>query len=67
MNSLLFLIPISVALLGAAIGAFVWAVRRGQFDDLDAAALDILVDDESPAPAKTRDDGESPPVQDDGA
>jgi cbb3-type cytochrome oxidase maturation protein len=67
MNSLLFLIPISVALLGAAIGAFVWAVRRGQFDDLDAAALDILVDDESPAPATTRDDGDSPPVQDDGA
>ena len=32
MNSLLFLVPISVALLVVAIGAFVWAVRRGQFD-----------------------------------
>jgi cbb3-type cytochrome oxidase maturation protein len=67
MNSLLFLIPISVALLGAAIGAFVWAGRRGQFYDLDAAALDNLVDAESPPPATTRDDGDSPPVQDDGA
>lgn len=65
MNSLLFLIPISVALLGAAIGAFIWAVRRGQFDDLDAAALDILVDEEAPAAA--REDGDSPPAQDDGA
>jgi cbb3-type cytochrome oxidase maturation protein len=47
MNSLLFLVPISIVLLGAAFGAFIWAVRRGQFDDLDAAALDILVDDEA--------------------
>lgn len=60
MNSLLFLIPLSIALLGIAIGAFVWAVRRGQFDDLDTAALDILVDDEEPliatAPRDRRDD-----------
>ena len=45
MNILLLLIPLSLVLLGVAIGAFVWAVRRGQFDDLDAAAIDILVDD----------------------
>jgi len=45
MNILLLLIPLSVMLLVIAIGAFVWAVRRGQFDDLDAAAIDILVDD----------------------
>ena len=50
MNSLLFLVPLSIVLLGVAFGAFIWAVRRGQFDDLDAAALDILVDDE-PEPA----------------
>ena len=47
MNSLLFLVPLSIVLLGVAFGAFIWAVRRGQFDDLDAAALDILVDDEA--------------------
>ena len=46
MNILLLLIPLSLVLLGIAIGAFVWAVRRGQFDDLDAAAIDILVEDE---------------------
>lgn len=45
MNILLLLIPLSLMLLAVAIGAFVWAVRRGQFDDLDAAAIDILVDD----------------------
>ena len=45
MNILLLLIPLSLMLLAVAIGAFVWAVRRGQFDDLDAAAIDIRVDD----------------------
>lgn len=45
MNILLMLIPISLLLLGAAIWAFVWAVRGGQFDDLDTPALDILHDE----------------------
>ena len=35
-------------LLVLAIWAFVWAVRRGQFDDLDTPALDILDDDPKP-------------------
>lgn len=43
---LLMLIPLSLMLLALAIGAFVWAVRRGQFDDMDTPALDILHDDE---------------------
>ena len=45
MSILLLLIPLSVMLLGLAIWAFAWAVRKGQFDDLDTPALDILVDD----------------------
>jgi len=45
MNILLFLIPLSLVLLAAAAWAFVWAVRRGQFDDMDTPALDILRDD----------------------
>ncbi len=44
MNSLLALVPISLILLGVAIYAFIWAVRNGQYDDLDTPALDILVD-----------------------
>lgn len=48
MNILLVLVPISLALLGLAIAAFAWAVRRGQFEDLDAAALDILREDRAP-------------------
>lgn len=48
MTILLLLVPLSVLLLGAAIAAFVWAVRRGQFDDLDTPALAPLADDAVP-------------------
>ncbi len=50
MAILLFLIPISLLLLGVAVWAFVWSVRRGQYDDLDTAPLDILRDDDPPPP-----------------
>lgn len=68
MNILLALIPISLLLLLVAIGAFLWAVRRGQFDDLDTPSLDILGDDERPAPTPKREDSRAapaPPRQDD--
>jgi len=55
MAILLALIPISLLLLGVAIWAFVWAVRRGQFENLDAASLDILHDDDAPSPRKDDD------------
>ncbi|MDY0022700.1 cbb3-type cytochrome oxidase assembly protein CcoS [Arenimonas caeni] len=48
MNILLALIPISLMLLGLAIWAFLWAVRRGQFDDLDTPALDMLRENDRP-------------------
>jgi cbb3-type cytochrome oxidase maturation protein len=55
MTILLLLIPLSLLLLGAAVWAFAWAVRRGQFDDLDTPALDILCDDDDPADDAIRD------------
>mgnify|MGYP000855411561 CR=1 FL=1 len=57
MRILLLLVPISLVLLGLAVWAFVWAVRRGQFDDLDTPALDILTDDDdAPRRPPTRPD-----------
>ncbi len=51
MAILLVLVPISLILLGLAIWAFVWAVKTGQYDDLDAPAIDILRRDAAePAP-----------------
>ena len=52
MNILLFLIPVSMLFLGLAVWAFIWAVRRGQFEDLDTSALDILREDEHDHPVR---------------
>jgi cbb3-type cytochrome oxidase maturation protein len=51
-NALLLLIPLAVVLLLFALGGLIWAVRRGQFDDLDTPALEPLSDDDRPAPAE---------------
>jgi cbb3-type cytochrome oxidase maturation protein len=51
MTYLLALIPIALVLLGVAVLAFAWAVRSGQFEDIESAPLDILADDDAPAPA----------------
>jgi len=48
MNILYLLIPISIVLLGFAIWAFVWAIKSGQFDDLEGPAHRILMDDDDP-------------------
>jgi cbb3-type cytochrome oxidase maturation protein len=45
---LVALIPVALLLLGVAVLAFAWAVRSGQFEDIESAPLDILADDESP-------------------
>ena len=46
MNILFALIPLALILLAFAVWAFFWAVRSGQFDDLDTPAVRILLDDE---------------------
>ncbi|OSZ67025.1 cbb3-type cytochrome oxidase assembly protein CcoS [Sphingomonas sp. IBVSS1] len=51
MNGILLLIPIALGLGLLGLFAFFWAVGRGQFDDLDGAALRILIDEEGPADA----------------
>lgn len=50
MNALLFLIPAALLLGGLGLAAFIWAVRTGQFDDLDGAAQRILIDEEGDEP-----------------
>jgi cbb3-type cytochrome oxidase maturation protein len=46
MNILFALIPLALVLLGFAVWAFFWAVKSGQFDDLDTPPLRILLDNE---------------------
>ena len=48
MTGYLYLVPIAIALGIAALGAFIWALRSGQYDDLDGAAERVLFDDDKP-------------------
>ena len=48
MNSIYFLIPLAGLFLIVAIAAFFWAVRGGQFDDLDTPGMRVLFDDDLP-------------------
>ncbi|MDE1148068.1 MAG: cbb3-type cytochrome oxidase assembly protein CcoS [Azospirillaceae bacterium] len=52
MNSLLFLIPAALFLGGLGLCAFLWAVRNGQFEDLEGSASRILYDDDQPLPKR---------------
>jgi len=45
---LLYLIPIAIGLGLLGLVAFLWALKSGQFDDMDGAANRILFDDEPP-------------------
>ena len=48
MNALAYLIPIALLLGLIGLGAFLWALRSGQFEDLEGAAHRILEDDGEP-------------------
>jgi cbb3-type cytochrome oxidase maturation protein len=46
MDVIVYLIPIALFLGLLGLGAFLWSLRSGQFDDLDGAAHRILFDDD---------------------
>lgn len=45
MSIIYLVLPLALLIVAAAVAAFVWAARRGQFDDLDTPALRVLHDD----------------------
>jgi cbb3-type cytochrome oxidase maturation protein len=57
MNVIFILIPLGLVLLVVAVAAFFWAVRSGQYDDLESPAWRILLDDDRAPP----DDSPKPP------
>lgn len=50
MNIIFILIPLGLVLLLLAVAAFFWAVRSGQFDDLESPAWRIVLDDDRAPP-----------------
>lgn len=52
METLVYLIPVSLLLGGAGLAAFFWMLRKGQFDDPEGDAKRILSDewDDHPKP-----------------
>lgn len=64
MTNLLLLIPVALFLGLIGLGGFLWAMKSGQFDDLDGAANRILFDDDDAPPQiaqKASDDADSKP------
>lgn len=64
MEILYLLIPLSLVLVAVIVWIFLWAVRSGQFDDLEGPAYQILMDDDRPVtrqPAATPDETDGQP------
>jgi cbb3-type cytochrome oxidase maturation protein len=62
MEIIYLLIPLSLILVGVIVWIFLWAVRSGQFDDMEGPAHQILMDDDAPKLDKDKD--ESAPKND---
>ena len=62
MSVLFVLVPLAIAIVAVAIVAFLWATRRGQFDDLETPALRMLGDDEGPVSPRPSDAPGTPPA-----
>ena len=60
MNSLVFLIPLSILLLVVAGIAFFWAVNRGQFEDMETPGLVPLMDADGPCPVARAGEDQAP-------
>lgn len=60
MSGLVFLVPIALFLGLLGLGAFLWSMRSGQYDDLEGAARRILLDDEPIADEKPKKDQPEP-------
>jgi cbb3-type cytochrome oxidase maturation protein len=50
MSMLYILIPLAVILLAFAVWALVWAIRTGQFDDLESHGWSVVLDDDQRPP-----------------
>jgi len=51
MEVLIYLVPLALLLGLIGLGAFLWSLKSGQYDDLDGAAWRAIMDDDDAPPA----------------
>lgn len=56
MSMLYVLIPLAVMLLAVAVWALLWAIKSGQFDDLESHGWSVVLDDDQKPPPAAEDD-----------
>ena len=59
MSMLYVLIPLAILLLAFAVWALVWAIRTGQFDDLESHGWSVVLDDDQKPPGDPEDDSKN--------
>ena len=50
MSMVYILIPLALMLLAVAVWALIWAIRSGQFDDLESHGWSVVLDDDQKPP-----------------
>ena len=58
MSILYVLIPLAVVLLAFAVWALLWAIRNGQFDDLETHGWSVVLDDDQKPPPLAKNESE---------
>jgi len=64
MSMLYVLIPLAVVLLAFAVWALLWAIKTGQFDDLESHGWSVVLDDDQKPPPEN-DAGDNPVYEQD--
>lgn len=59
MSIIYVMIPLAIVLIGLAVWALVWAIRSGQFDDLESQGWTPVLDDDQRPPPESHDDDAS--------
>jgi cbb3-type cytochrome oxidase maturation protein len=59
MSILYVLIPLAIMLLVVAVWALLWAIKSGQFDDLDSHGWSVVLDDDQKPPPLDEDEIEA--------
>lgn len=54
MSVLFIVVPLALIVVLAAVVAYIWSARAGQYDDLDTPAVRMLHDDDAAPPKETR-------------